>query len=409
MDRDVIAVRQFLANAYFLFSTLIYFPILGKLTETQPVIAALLAAITVSWLLIQGMFSLRINAFLLGYLIFIAFIIFHSLTLANIVQWTEIPRYLVGPMFFMAAVYYAPYVGINAVRIPVIYFALGGLLALIAYPVYLNLNDYLCTGSASAVGFGLRGLRYFTPEPSYAVIAIFHVIALAFILKVRRSYMLFGFLALTLSSYAVILSLIMLAAYVIRRRNFIMASAGFVMAVILVVIIMNTDTRAGQLLTNLSSISSGDMMKAFAFVDPSASTRALKFIASGYGFITNFLGSGIGSFQAIYWQHFADMGWTWVLQHGVIGPLIYNRLSLEPGSYVMAIIHDLGIFGLAFVTAFFWRIRVAIGNTAWQTGLFLCACFMLGVQAQLTNPVPWNILALLYFTCRRNKSCLSAP
>ena len=123
--------------------------------------------------------------------------------------------------------------------------------------------------------------------------------------------------------------------------------------------------------------------------------RILKFLASLYGFYSNSVGYGLGSFSVYYWQHFDAMGWNFVVLHGYVGPLYLSRGVLDPSSLFPALLHDLGIMGLLIVGMIVWTFRKGVVSGYLAALLFFAAMFMLTVSAQMTNPVPWVLLGML--------------
>lgn len=406
---------QALASIFFLFCPLIYFPILGRTAETQPAVATLAALIVVAALLVRTCYTGTISVFVLGSFAFTCLLVFHSLFFAQIVNWAELPKFLLGPFFFAVALCLAPYCGAWPLRIALAFLAMGGVLEVFSPSLYEILNTYISADRPGSEALSLRGLRYFTPEPTYAALSVFFLIVVNYFLlrtaKISRHafrahlMLLIPMLLLTFSSYAMALLFIMGVAYVIRGKNIVLSAASLAFTPLLVVLVFNSETRAGQLLRNISEVSWSNIVQTFFLAEPSFSTRVLSMGAAVQGFLRNPLGYGIGSFQAIYWRHFNELNWGWVRFHEVVGQTYLERSALQPQSYLTALVHDLGIFGVTAFAIFLWGIRGAWGSTATQAGFFLAAGFMLTVQAQLTNPIPWVSLGLMYaLNCQGNLS-----
>lgn len=402
-----------LANIFIVFSALIYLPFLGHDIETQPVIAMGMSVIALMALLTSSTVTKHLNKFVLGLFLFLGLVLYHSLFIGISVEWPYFLRMVLGPFYLVGAVVFARHANVNAIRFLALFFTSTAVLELISPELYSSVSSVISTARFESLGFGLRGLKFMTPEPIYAVISLtFMILATGFLYKLGRLTrgqfrfyipLAIGLLLLTLSSYAAVMLLLMIGLYVLYAGNWRASVGVALISVLLFAMMLQTETRAAQLFVNLMNIDFDDLVRTFIVAEGSFSTRILKFLASLYGFYSYPAGYGLGSFSGYYWQHFDAMGWNWVVLHGFIGPKYLSRDVLDPSSMFPTLLHDLGIFGLLIVGVIVWTFRKGVVSGYLAALLFFAAMFMLTVSAQMTNPVPWVLLGMLSIVLQKRQ------
>lgn len=250
---------------------------------------------------------------------------------------------------------------------------------------------------------GFRGISVITPEPSYfAFYSMLFIVLLEFyeeskiITRNQKIICLSVIIFLTLLSLSVY-SLLVLLTYIfvkiIFKNPLLLIGFFFIFFLLIYFPKILPNNRIKQIFTALNLLMTGgtSLMNFLFFVETSGSTRfILNFIAIMSIFFIPF-GSGFNSFGTTL----VDVGHKLNLpveSHEVIKNWIGSTVYAQ--TYFANLANDIGILSLVYLVVFFTNYKRCY-TLKFRTIVFFFLLLTTFFQSQITNPIPWIILALV--------------
>jgi hypothetical protein len=397
-------------NLLFLISPLlIYFPLIIPNVETQPWLALSLSVLVLLGSMSKASVSLAILS---------AWFVFFVLVLAAIGtplgSSLSAVQLLIGPLYLFAA--------LRMKLIPpkrkhvdylVIIFIIIGMVEIFAPGIYFLVADSILNRHAVASGY--IGLSFLTPEPTYAVLSLVYVLFMALwsrqywgaksgLLEVALVILILT----TLSTYALILLPLVLFFY--WPKTSIISLVILLVAASLLATLPHLDAeesfRAAVAASRLLLVDKTDgLLSAISYADPSIGSRLITNVAS-YGSITKApLGLGLGCDSTVKAVDLLKMFYAY--DNPVIGDMLRFG-CVKPQSYLAALFLAFGYGAIVIIlitTHYIIKVRkFYLAET--QKGIWWAALvvglFVLVIQGQMSNPVPW---LLLYFSLSKKILC----
>lgn len=257
--------------------------------------------------------------------------------------------------------------------------------------------------------YSVRGLSYFSPEPSYAAICLSGVLALDQIDKATKKKNSFSFrtgviLVLLMSTKALMAAVVLMIygiSYLIGRPS-ILKTVGAVSFAFLIASAALSSGRVAQLVGQLDQVNWAQLdlqttLVAVSLLEPSGSTRLITNSSAFYGGFQNGLGNGIGTYNQ-QWIKWSDaMGWQLLERHEVLGEAYVAGLPTTNHSVFANMTFDLGIIFIVWYILFlayvFYNKEMKHRWTCFWY-IFLLTLFLSVFQYQVTNPMLWYVLIL---------------
>lgn len=392
LDRGVV-----LQNLFLLSISLIFFPILPGVSETQPILLLLLGGLC----LLTGRMSVNIYAALLYYF-FILFLMVLFLSDFNSEYLAEVSKLLLVLLLVVLAY---PWIGFGSKGFYKLFIAAHLLIAVLAM---LGLTAWMESyfGRYTTLEGG-RGISYLASEPSYAATYIFYV-ALVYTLGLNKGIfnsrvMQVMLLLILLSTYSLmgfLFFVLILAVDISLGRMYkkiIMGVLAVLGGALFFVTVDRVSTELIPLATSVFSSDEGVLQLALGF--PSASTR---FILNGVAILDGlqrvFYFPTI-SFNGALPTILSDYGLGPVLyQHEVIGALYKAGVELKPQALFPYVVY---MFGVLAIPLLLNPLSVAFKVLGQRKYLFFMVCLALififfFYQSQYVNPIQFFVFIIIH-------------
>lgn len=377
----------------------LYFPRFLPSVETQPLLAAGIALLSV-------LFGRNRRA-LLGFgglalmlLVLVAIRLALGSTFGDALRLIPI---LIGPLILFGAL------AMNAkppsrgmIAAVSVYFIMSAVFEIFEPGAYADVTSELL--SRSHVTDGHRGVSLFTPEPTYAAISVIYFLMLALwsgrYWGFRYRWVEFTLvlcLILTGSTYVVLLLLAL--AYVRWPRLMILGTAIAIITAPLIRIISLDNDESIRVVVAASRLLSSDfsnLLPSLSIADSSLGSRLITNIASFLTPLHSPLGLGLDCLALP--RAFDAAGFDFAYDNPVLRVLI-DGTCLKPQSYAASVALGFGALSVIFVFLFVGLTIYASGQkrlAVWAPPLSV-ATVLLVVQGQLTSPIPW---LLIFFALR---------
>ena len=381
---------------YFL-PLLLYFPTLIPNNETQPLLVFVFSCLA----LIRNGGESKIVLLFFWLATLVAAIALSGLGNQNLLGSLVLLQLAIGPIVLFAA--FSLRAKLPTKRVLIFVVMVMWLVALIEmfFPqLYESIASVLL--SRFNVTDGSRGVSLLTPEPTYASISIFYVLALTISAETdsARSYLslkiaLTLLMLLTLSTYAILLIAVLLASRFVFLSAVLFGFGNVYISVVGFLEIGGDESfRFVTALNNIGSLDYGDFLASISVIDPSLGTRVASILVGLSSMFGTFFGFGLDC--SAMTNAIANFGYESLYLNEVI--LNSSQIGcLKPHSYIAAIGLGLGSVSLLLTVMLLYLFlklfrRGLGGSTDW--GLIAAAFLMLFIQCQISNPIPWLILYL---------------
>jgi hypothetical protein len=321
----------------------------------------------------------------------------------------EFAKYIIGPLTYLAYRRRTHLVSKEYVVCAVATLGVTGVVLVLApglaEAVYARV---LPRGVASLASEGSRGLPILVPEPSY--FAFFAVLVSAYVealwirgevtRRVRWAATAITVVLCALTRSALVLMyvgclyapMIAVARTRTKIRMGVVATAAAVMAA--TVAPDNRVFEVARAFANVDYDTTPNILLVLCFADPSGGTRILMNIIGFAGMFIRPLGYGLGGFSSA-WVSIAEQLELPIESHevasGVIGAGDVRAQALMPN---LATDIGVGSLLLVFIVVAGTKLSRDPAARGLQCGLIVVTVLMFVLQGQITNPIPWVLLAL---------------
>ena len=259
-------------------------------------------------------------------------------------------------------------------------------------------------------GSEIRGITLFAPEPSY--FAFFSVLLLACLDIVSlRGVKVFKYKAVLVAIVIISKSALVFiytgfyllffyldfgsikSFFKVRSRKIIFITVSVV--ILILPFLLFEQSRIAQVFTNIyQNLTNKESFEKLLLTEVSGSTR---FIMNTLGYMSVEdapFGWGLGEFQNNY--HIVGHKFHSLMsQHGELSYDYLNKLPLKAQTYLANLVGDIGVFSLPLFLFLFLSLFQQTNNQIKRALKLLILLMLVFVQAQISNPVPWILLAIL--------------
>lgn len=334
-------------------------------------------------------------------LILYAYMLSYLIYPSNII---DMIKYIVGPTIFFAYFYspfflrksffqYLQYI----LYIIMLYYSL----ILLKIPFIANLIIY--TEKIFIPRFEIynnsRGFGFLTPEPSYFAITLIFFFILIDLSKIDNKFTIGQFLILLfmlLNKSATGLLLIFIYLFISRVSLSIKKLLILILSLLFIIYILSLyPNRIFQIYLELLKNDNVNLLNVLLYSLPSFGSRIIINIIGVFSIILYPFGIGFG--------HFSE---SWIIISNYINidiflnPILKNlyiaNQKVSAQAYIPNLIASIGWFGLPIYYLIFKIItRVKLLNKKYLA-VCIIILYLLLIQSQATNPIPWILLAIVY-------------
>ncbi len=397
-------------NLLFLLCFFIYLKKLPINIETQPFFIFI---ISLALVLYTSKKVDKIDLWLVGYLIILSSYLLLQLILfqTGIIAFFT---YLVGPLIYIVLKNKLHLVSEKLVKIIIVLFAALTLVILFKIPLLYGLlsgfYELFVPRSGWMDGSDIRGITLLAPEPSYfAFPAVLLLVALDItglmgkqnlkyklllitIAVLSKSALVFAYTGIYLLLYYTKWSAI--KEFLMLRSKRVMLFATIVL-ILLIPFLFFEKSRIEEVFFNVyHNITSENSLKNLLLTEVSGSTR---FIINSLGFLSLEyapFGWGLGEFQNNYHivgSQFHDL----MSKHEVIKLDYLPRSPVKAQTYTANLVGDIGILSFPLVIFILLSVFRKTTNKIQIALKLVIPLMLIFVQAQISNPIPWVLLAVL--------------
>lgn len=397
-------------NLIFFLCFFIYLKKLPIDIETQPFVIFFLA---LSLLIFNKVYIRKRDVFLIIHIIVLSIYLVFQIYLkkTGVISYFT---YLVGPVTYLVFLNRFQFISEKIVKGIILLYAFTALILLFQIPgLYFILKEFyelFIPRSGWIDGSDIRGITLFAPEPSYfAFTSVFFLVALD-VLHLNGSKVLkyklivIGIAIISKSALVFLYTSIYLLFYYLGdeplkriktiKPKRILVLISFVLILIIPFFIFE-NSRVIEVINNIfNNVRSSDNFNNLLLKEVSGSTR---FILNTLGFLSIEyapFGWGIGEFQNnfhIVGNQFHDL----MSNHEVLRESYIDHLPLKAQTYFANLIGDIGIFSF-FMLTFLIVSLFRNNHSKIKRGLqWIIPLMLVLVQAQISNPIPWVLLAIV--------------
>ena len=382
----------------------IHFNLTPLSVETQPILPLLFAGILL-------FFKIKITHDMRLMLVFILVLSCYNfidvLLGSNYMNIIFYLKYLIGPFLYLIFRNNSQYLSKSFFNYFLYFLLIFSLL------LYLNEIQYLQNifVPGSDRSFAVDRHSLFVPEPSY--FAFFFILLLIFnelfFIENKMNKMNYIFNILTIFfigflSYSGLVYLFAVIYLFIKtiEKNIWFIILGLLGIIISILIIKEVDLGRPTYIINALFDFFEDKFSIEDYIlyyEPSGSTRILLNYIAFSNIFDNLFGSGIGSFNHTLNNLGPYLNWL-ISEHEVLKDFGVNN----PQTYLASLVNDIGILSLFLFIAIFNNI--SIKSKEYKFFIMLCIStilIMFFIQGQITNPIPWLLLALIKDKMRYQK------
>lgn len=310
-------------------------------------------------------------------------------------------KYLFGPLcYFMFKKYYTYF---NKRSFSILIFFIFILTILIIFKIPLIRSILEMVISRLDFNSGFRGISVLTPEPSY--FALFSMLFLCLVeyydqinaISNKLKYILLGIvLLLSLVSLSVY-SLLVILVYLFIKCLFKNPLLILFILLSITLLVLYPDflpkNRIKQIFTSINKLFTANVsLIDFLFiVEPSGSTRIILNFIGMVSIIFHPFGSGFNSFQDTFLT-ISNILKLPIENHEVLKYLIGTKFYAQ--TYIANLANDIGLLSLVVIKIYFSNYNNYYSKE-FKVIIIFFFLLMLFFQCQITNPIPWFILAIV--------------
>lgn len=401
--------KSTILNWIFALCFLIYIKKLPIDVETQPFILFFLGILFV---LVNKIKVNFLDSILVVY-VFILTCYFSIQFITNRTGLIAYASYLVGPVIYLVFKNNIHYLSIKTVKIFVVIFSCLAIIISLKIPVLYNIVYWFYSAVISRPdwidGGGARGFTLLAPEPSYfsftavlllTIIDIYHhkgrknnyykwaIIIIAVLSKSALVFLyVFLYLSITLLGDKPINSLKR-----IPKKTILIFSSIILIALIPFFFV---ESRVSEVFSNIyTSLTTKEGLKKIIVTEVSGTTR---FIMNTFAFLSIEyvpFGWGIGQFPLHYkiiannFPFIVENHWEFIVAYR-------DNKPMKAQTYFANIFADIGLFSLPIFLFLFLSIVKRTEDKIKRALQFVIPLMLLFVQCQISNPIPWILLAVV--------------